>query len=238
MYSAQECVYDRNPAVSAVWPSDIDIFQIHTNSTTHCMFWNPAFEFRQCSTLYQLQDFCNNINKLRQELSDSMIFDLGKYNYDLSNVVKFNIWINQLRTQGNIKPWLVIDEGNGHLIAGTGDSRLKCLERLPHINTVCAIITTHISQQHRYQHLTPVTTFDEFAARCGANHGEQFLFRFTAHDAAYGIRWYEHANPLTRDTTPGDDFTLSALRGYLAHHPKVRFTPEWFDTLVDWHSYA
>jgi hypothetical protein len=231
------CKYDLNPIITARWPKDQDTFENYFSSD-HRLFWIPKFDFSQCSSEYNLIELCDKINDLRKEYGDDGIFAAGWVNYDLSNLVKLNVWTYQLRNQGNIKPWLVIDEGNDCLVAATGDSRLKCLERLPHIAHVEAFVTTHVEHSDRYSHALPVQTFDQFAQLCQAEHNQTFLFKFTNDPDNYGLRWYEFDTRRTAVFTPGDDYTLPRLRRYLQQHPEVTFTPEWFDILIDWDSYS
>lgn len=238
MYTAQDKNYDNNDMVEVTWPCVEDIFSRYTNPQIHRLYWNPNFDYSLCSTLYNLQDLCERVNQWRQTFGIDALFADSRFHYDLSNVVKFNIWVNQLQTEGNIKPWLILDEGQGVLLAGTGDSRLKCLERVPKITSVQAFVTTNIEQSHRYHDLELVKDFDRFAELCGAEAGQQFFFKFTDFNAGYGIRWYEHANPRTRSSTPGNDITIPRLKQYFTQNPDIQLSPDWFDNLIDWDLYT
>ena len=113
---------------------------------------------------------------------DNFIKDVRNH-YDIANLVKLNMWIHDIRSQGIVKPWLMLDQGDGTFLAGTGDSRLRCLERIPEIQTVRAFISTRTERSHLYQGLEEVKTFDQFAQLCDAVPGQNFLFRFTNADA-------------------------------------------------------
>ena len=227
--------YDFNTIHSVVWPSDQNLFETYTNHKEHQLFWNPCFDFSQVVTEFNLTDFCNSVNQICTV--DNIKAQHSDHVYNLSNIVKFNMWTNHLRKHGNIKPWLILDDGTGFYQAGNGDSRLKCLERVPHIKHVEAFVTTHVSRSHLYQGLEPVTSFDQFARLCQAQANDTFLFKFTHCDAAYGLRWYEHATHRTTTVTPSDEFTLKVLLRFRQQHPDLKFTPEWFDTEIDWYSY-
>jgi hypothetical protein len=147
------------------------------------------------------------------------------------------MWIHDIRRQGIVKPWLIQDLGDGSFQSGNGDSRLRCLERIPEIRTVSAFISTHASRAHLYSNLEPVDTFDRFAELCGAESGQEFLFRLTDADAPYGIDWYEYNSSRTRSVTPGEDQAVGMMTKYFAAHPEVNFTPEWFDQVIDWSQY-
>ena len=146
------------------------------------------------------------------------------------------MWIRDIRAQGIIKPFLVLDQGDGTYLAGNGDSRLRCLERLPEIQTVPGFITTHHSRAHLYSDFEPITTFDRFAKLCGADPGQLFTFRFTDSQAPYGLYWYEFNSSRTRSVTPSESQCLNWVEKYFKQHPHVRISPEWFDQDIDWHN--
>lgn len=227
--------YDFNPIHTEIWPSNKNLFEQYTVREKHLLFWNPCFDFSQVVTEFNLTDFCNTVNHICT--IDNIKAQHSNQIYDLSNIVKFNMWINHLREHGNVKPWLILDDGTGFYQAGNGDSRLKCLERLPHIKHVEAFITTHVSRSYLYQDLEPVTSFDQFAHLCQAQVNDVFLFKFTNSKDTYGLRWYEHATHRTATVTPSDEFALKVLLPFRQQFPDLKFTPEWFDTAVDWHSY-
>lgn len=121
---------------------------------------------------------------------------------------------------------------------GTGDTRLRAIERVPQITTVSAIISTHERYRSRFAHLQEIQTLEDFARCFGTTHG-QFLIRLTDPEADYGIDWYEYVldDPMVR--VPDWDFCLQALQGYLQTQPDdFKWTVEWFDQAIDWHSHA
>jgi hypothetical protein len=136
-----------------------------------------------------------------------------------------------------VKPWIILDQGDGTYLAGTGDSRLRCLERLPQIQTVPAFISTHRDRAHLYADLEPVNDFDQFAKFCGAQPGQLFSFRLTDSAAPYGIYWYEFNSNRTRSVTPSESRCVQAFQQYARRHPKTVICPEWFDQVIDWNLY-
>jgi len=235
-------MYWNHPLIQLKWPSDIDpVAQLH-KAGHHCLFWNPAFDFKTVKSDYNLADFCKLLNDMLEGWGVAALDQdndtLPGNHYAFTNMVKFNIWIANLRRQGNVKPWLILDEGNGTYLAGTGDSRLKCFELIPEIVTVEAFISTEASRSHLYSHLEPVTTFDQFAHLCKACVDDHFLFRVTDKTAPYGLYWYEYQNSRTAAVTPSDDLALKLLRNYLKQHPDTRVTTDWFNTVIDWQSYS
>jgi len=228
-------MYWNNPLTQLTWPATDDPFVEHNQ--THCLFYNPTAGLDRIVTNQKLADLCEwAMQWLNHDGLAGFVAEPQCY-YDIANLVKLNMWLHDIRRQGIVKPWLLQDLGNGTFQAGTGDSRLKCLERMPEIVTVPAFVSTRLDQAHLYTHLEPVTTFDQFARLCQAESGQQFLFRFTDAEATYGLFWYEYNSALTRAVTPGQDEAVKLFTKYMQEFPGTEITPEWFDQLVDWNRY-
>ena len=226
-------MYWNNPLIEAPWPGNIDPVAQSLHNGTHCLFWNPAAGFDRVVTQQRLAQLCKWANEwLVTDGIDGFVADPQNH-YDIANLVKLNTWIHDIRAQGIVKPWLLLDDGTGTFIAGTGDSRLRCLERIPEISTVPAFISTIASRRHLYQDLLEVTTLDKFAELCGAKKNQLFLFRLTDPEAPYGIYWYEYNSDLTRSVTPGEQEAVQMFVRYYKQNP-VEITPEWFDQKIDW----
>jgi hypothetical protein len=227
-------MYWNNPLIELTWPSNADPIAGSTNNGTHCLFFDPAYNFRTIEYKQTLNDLCNWAQERLVDGHDQCFGDEQNW-YDLANLVKLNMWIHSIREHGIVKPWLLLDD-NG-ITCGTGESRLRCLERIPDIATAPAFISTHQSRAHLYNHLKRVETFDQFAALCNATPGQQFLFRPTDAQAPFGLYWYEYNSDLTRAVTPSQDECLTMLRNYLELHPEIEITPEWFDSIINWDQY-
>lgn len=230
-------MYWNNPLIELQWPSDRDPIAESLHNGTHCLLWNPTAAFDKVVTQQKLKDLCKWANEwLETDGIDGFVADTRNH-YDIANLVKLNMWIHDIRQQGIVKPWLLLDDGIGTFTAGTGDSRLRCLERIPSITTVPAFISTIASRRHLYADLEEVTTFDRFANLCSAKPGQLFLFRLTDAEAPYGIYWYEYNSDATRPVTPGELEAVQMFTNYYNQHLATKITPEWFDQLHDWHSY-
>lgn len=228
-------MYWNNPLTEITWPATVDPLVEHNQ--THCLFYNPTAGLDRIVTNQKLADLCEwAMQWLNHDGLAGFVAD-PRCHYDIANLVKLNMWLHDIRRQGIVKPWLLQDLGNGTFQAGTGDSRLKCLERMPEIITVPAFVSTRQDQAHLYAHLEPVTTFDQFARLCQAESGQQFLFRFTDAKATYGLFWYEYNSALTRAVTPGQNEAVELFTKYMQEFPGTEITPEWFDRLVDWDRY-
>lgn len=227
-------MYWNNPLIELSWPSNADPVVGSSNNGTHCLFFDPAYNFRTIEYKQKLDDLCIWAQEQIDDGLDQCFRNEQNY-YDLANLVKLNMWIHSMREHGIVKPWLLLDD-NG-VSCGTGESRLRCLERIPEIATAPAFISTHRDRAHLYSHLKRVETFDQFARLCNAEPGQQFLFRLTDAQAPCGIYWYEYDSSLTRSVTPGQNECLDMLRNYLESRPGLVITPAWFDSTINWDQY-
>ena len=230
-------MYWNNPIEHVEYPANSDIISKASHDGRHCLFYNPRARFDNIHYQQRLIDLCNWTNENIEKQGINGFLTNTHCFYDIANLVKLNMWAQNLRQQGNVKPWLMQDLGNGKFLVGNGESRLRCLERIPEIQTVAAFVATHADRAHLYQHLEMVTTFGRFAELCEAVPGQKFLFRLTAPDAVYGLDWYEYDSARTAGVTPGESQAVLMIAEYFQRHPKVKITPEWFDLLIDWSQY-
>lgn len=229
-------MYWNNPIIEYRWPSDLDPIVQSLHNGRHCLFFDPAFDHRQIQYQQQLTDLGNWANHvITQQGIEEFLHNFANH-YDIANLVKLNLWINDIRQQGIIKPMLIHYDHNVYT-AATGESRLRALECVPSVSSVTAFINTRIENQAQFNHLESVTTFEQFARLCRADAGQKFLFRFTDALAAYGIDWYEYDSKKTVLVTPGNDQCVAIMQEYLQQWPDTRFDTQWFSTLVDWNQY-
>jgi hypothetical protein len=227
-------MYWNNPLIEILYPSDLDPITDSLHQGQHCIFFNPIQDIKQIRTNQTLQDLCNWANdSIKYNGIDGFLND-PLNEYDMVNLVKLNMWVNDLPKRGSIKPMLLQYTGNSLLESGTGESRLRALERIESMPCVAAFISTHIQYQDHFSHLESVTTFKRFAELCGATIGQQFLFRLTDDQALYGLDWYEYNSQHTESITPSHEECIRSIKNYITQNSKIVFTPEWFDTLVNW----
>ena len=210
---------------------DTDPIVKSMHNKEHCLFYHSKFNHRLINYQQKLQDFCNWANNRDVILNSAAAGDLDW----IANIVKFNMWVTDIKTQGIVKPMLIYYDGE--FTSGTGESRLRTLECIPEVAHVTAFITTHQQHAHKFSHLEPVTRFARFAEICKATLGQQFMFRFTDANAPWGLDWYEYDSELTRIVTPSQDYCVSAIRQYLEQYPDTVFNKDWFVKLVDWQIY-
>lgn len=228
-------MYWNNPIQEIKYPSVRDIIAESLHNGNHCIFYDPAFVKNQITYRQSLQDLCDWANRNVQQGIEQFLANPQNH-YDIANLVKLNMWIEDIRKQGIVKPMLVSYTPDGYR-AANGESRLRALECLPKISTVTAFINCRVEDQSKFEHLESVTTFNHFAELCNSVDGQQFLFRLTAADAPYGIDWYEYNSSRTAPVTPGQEECVELVTAYLKQHPDTVFSHEWFAQPVTWNLY-
>jgi hypothetical protein len=230
-------MYWNNPLITLPWPNVRDPVVESFHNGTHCLYYNPRTKFDTVQTNQRLQDLCNWANAGLGSGLQNFINDSSNY-YDIANLIKLNMWIADIKQQGIVKPWMMLDQGDGTYLAGTGDSRLRCLECIPEITHVPAFISTRQERAWLYAGLEQVQCFDRFAELCAAESGQEFLFRLTDVTAPYGIYWYEYNNERTRSITPSESWCVRTFANYAQQHPDLTITKDWFNQLKDWQTFA
>lgn len=231
-------MYWNNPTIKVRYPSNSDPIQQSFHSGAHCLFHDPAVPRHTIRYRQTLQDICDWANEyIRRSGAEAFINDQRNH-YDIANIVKLNMWIADIRTQGIVKPVMLFYDGQNQLGINNGESRLRALERVSTVMTLNSFISTRTEHRDHFAHLTEVTSFDQFAQICGAELGQEFQFTLTDPAAPYGIFWYEYDSERTRLVTPGEKTCVDTLDQYLQQHPSVEFTPAWFDELVPWDQYG
>lgn len=231
-------MYWNNPLISAKLNSNRDpiIESFHNNQ--HCLFWNPAAKFDNITTNQHLIDLINWANTWLDTDGIELFTADARNHYDIANLVKLNMWSRDIRAQGIVKPWMILDCGDGTYLAGTGDSRLRCLEVLPEITHVPAFISTSTNRAHLYTDLEPVTNFPQFAQLCKADLSNEFLFRLTDPTAPYGIYWYEYNSSKTRAVTPSEQTAVSMFKNYITRNPSAKIDTGHFLMPINWQDFV
>jgi hypothetical protein len=231
-------MYWNNPIIELTYPSstqDPIVDSLHNGA--HCLFYNPSIDKTTIRYEQKLVDICNWANRLISECGiDGFINDPVNH-YDIANIVKLNMWIDDIIKQGIVKPVNLYYDGQEKYGINNGESRLRAIERIPNVNNIAGFICCRAEFADQFADLESITNFNRFAEICGSSPGHQFFFTLTDPEAPYGIFWYEYASPHTQAVTPPEKYCVDTLHAYLSRHPDTKFTPEWFDTLVDWADY-
>jgi hypothetical protein len=227
-------MYWNNTIIEISYPSTSDPVADSLHSGQHCLFYNPAQDKSQIKVNRCLQDLCDWANTtIDNQGIERFLIESKNHNY-IANLVKVNIWVDDLARQGSVKPMLLHYTDLSSLKSATGESRLRAIERIDSITTVPVFISTHAKYQDQFFNLESVTTFNQFAELCSAELGQQFLFRLTDSQAPYGLDWYEYNSFRTTSVTPSEVQCINAMTKYLQQNPKTIFTPNWFDHLINW----
>lgn len=231
-------MYWNNPIETIIYPSDSDIIFKSQHSGRHCLFYDPAVDKNHIANNQTLQDLSSWANEKIAKFGKDSFLNNAENHYEIANLIKLNLWVHDLSKRGSIKPMLLTYTGkpkyNFENISGTGASRLRAMERIPSMLTVSAFITTSEMFRSKFSHLEEVVSFNQLAKICQAEPNQNFLFRLTNKDAAYGIDWYEYNSSKTATITPGESDCVIAMSKYLDQNPDLVFTPLWFDQQIDW----
>ena len=223
--------------INLTYPSDQDPIRDSFHGGVHCLFYDPAILKTQIRYKQTLEDICNWANNNIQTHGVNGFIGNPANHYDIANIVKLNIWIDDIQRQGIVKPILTYYDGEEKFGINNGESRLRALERISGIDTLRGFISTTETHADRFSHLQRVHSFEQFAQICQAVDQQKFMFTLTDSAAPYGIFWYEYDSEHTRPVTPGESYCVEVLHLYLQQHPDTEFTPEWFDTLIPWADY-
>jgi hypothetical protein len=231
-------MYWNNPTIELTYPNNRDPIQESFHEGKHCLFYDPAIPKNQIDTGQTLPQLCDWANeRIGTQGLDGFINNQQNH-YDIANLVKLNMWVEDIRQQGVVKPMMLFVKESGRYGVNNGESRLRSMECISTMNSVFGFVSMRTEQAERFKHLEPITTFEQFAKKCKAEDGQQFLFTLTDPSAPYGIYWYEYDSRRTAPVTPGESWCVNTLHQYLKQNEDLMFTPEWFNTVKDWTVYA
>lgn len=229
-------MYWNNPTIRVTCPinSQPDPITQSFHNGVHCIFYNPAVPKETIRYQQSLQDICDWANSHIERDGIDGFINNPKNHYDIANIVKLNMWIDDIQKQGIIKPMNIFYDGQEQYGINNGESRLRAVERIASLSSVSAFVCTRQEHADRFTHLEQVRDFEHFAFLCKAVDNQTFLFTLTDPDAPYGIFWYEYDSKSTAPVTPPEKFCVNVLQQYLNNHPDTVFVPEWFDELKAW----
>ena len=219
------------------WPTDEDPIIESMHNGSHCLFYDPSVHKDTITYKQSLQDICDWANRSIKEQGIDKFINTSENWYDIANVVKLNMWVDDIRKQGIVKPMMLFYPDGEKLGINNGESRLRACTCIPELTHVKAFISTSVEHRAKFEHLEEITTFKQFAEKCLAVDGQWFGFTLTDPLAPYGIYWYEYNSQATAPVTPGEQTCVNTLRNYLHSHPDIVFTIDWFSNIVDWSNY-
>ena len=230
-------MYWQNPKISVKYQLPQDPIVDSTHNGQHVLFYDPAIPKQKIDPGQTLQQLCDWANWLIGKYGIDGFITNTAHHYDIANLLKLNMWVDDIRKHGIIKPMMLFYNGAGQFGINNGESRLRAVERIPKIQNLIGFISTHRDHAEKFSHLESITTFERFAELCNAIDGQQFEFILTDPVAPYGIFWYEYNSKLTESVTPPESWCVNTMHNYLKQNLHIKFTPDWFDTLVDWNHY-
>jgi len=231
-------MYWHNPIHEITLPSDTDIIVDSHHGGEHCLFYTPTIPVVKIAKQTRLQDLCDWANnQIDTHGRHSFAVDHSSH-YDAANLIKINQMVHSIAQHGSVKPMLLHFQGSLPYTTGTGDTRLRAIERLPHINTVSAFVSTHSQYREQFSQYQEIHNLQDFV-ECFGTKPAQLLIRLTDAQAPYGIDWYEYVLDDPATNVPGWDFCLRAIQNYINAQPvDFRFGPQWFDQRIDWAAHA
>lgn len=229
-------MYWNNTTILVIHPrtTENDPIKQSFHDGVHCIFYNPSVPKETIRYQQSLQDICDWANDLIENKGIDGFINDTKNHYDIANIVKLNMWIDDIRKQGIVKPMNIFYDGQEKYGINNGESRLRAVERISSLSSVTAFVCTRREYADRFAHLEQVQDFEHFAKLCRAVNGQKFLFQLTDPKAPYGIFWYEYDSRSTAPVTPPEKYCVDTLRQYLYDNPETVFVPEWFDDLKSW----
>ena len=219
------------------WPTDEDPINESMHNGAHCLFYNPSVHKDTITYKQSLQDICDWANSSIKEQGIDKFINTSQNWYEIANVVKLNMWVDDIRKQGIVKPMLLFYPDGEKFGINNGESRLRACTCIPKLTHVKAFISTTVEHRAKFEHLEEITTFKQFAEKCLAVDQQWFGFTLTDPEAPYGLFWYEYNSAKTAPVTPGEKTCVDTLRNYLNSHPDTVFTIDWFSNIVDWSNY-
>jgi hypothetical protein len=219
------------------WPTDEDPIIESMHDGAHCLFYDPSVHKDTITYKQSLQDICDWANSSIKAHGIDKFINTSENWYDIANVVKLNMWVDDIRKQGIVKPMMLFYPDGEKLGINNGESRLRACTCIPELTHVKAFISTSVEHRAKFEHLEEINTLKQFAEKCHAVIGQQFMFTMTDPLAPYGIYWYEYNSQATAPVTPGEPTCVNTLRNYLNSHPDIVFTIDWFSNIVDWSNY-
>ena len=229
--------YWRNPEIHITQGKNFeDPIAKSLHDGTHCLFYNPCVEIHKIP--YQkLEKICTWANTAIQEYGVDNFCQIERNWHDMANIVRLNMWTEDIKKQGIVKPLLLTYNGRGYGI-NTGESRLRCVESIPTITTARAFISTHCDHASHFHNLDQITCFDDFALACGTHIGTEYQFKCTDPTAPYGLEWYEYSSEKPIAGMIAESKLVEMCQNYILSHNGIVFTKEWFAIPVDWSAYT
>ena len=205
---------------------DTDPIVASEHNGEHVLFYDPGVHKARIRYNRTIQEQCDWLNNS----------DIWQDTFRIATIVKLNIYVEDIKRQGVVKPMLLYYDGQEKLGLHTGENRMRASEIMPELDQFESFISTHIKYAEQFSHLPYIENFEQFTEICRTSIGCEYQFTLTDKDAPYGMYWFEYDSDRTRAVTPSYKWCETVMRNYLEKYPNTVFTPEWFNTVIDWSS--
>lgn len=219
--------------------NEFDAVRIATEQGRQQIIFCNKVPVSHITPFYTLDEFVLMINQDNLLPCGGKVFtqqDSMSPTVDPAQIVKINQLYHSIKDQNIVKPML-LDFSSGKLRPNTGDSRMRALSLLPHIQYVPAFITCNQDQTMPFDG-TKITDFDSFANAVGASNNTSFWFEFSQD---HKLIRYE-VNLKTNITCAGQQFAewcKMVLANYIAKQDKnFLISREWFTKDINWDQYV
>lgn len=219
--------------------SDVDAVKIATQQARQKIIFLDKFPVSHISPFYTLDEFVLMINQDNLLPCGRKIFmdhDDSKPTVDPAQIVKINQLYHSIKDQHVVKPML-LDFSSGKFRPNTGDSRMRALSLLPHIQHVPAFITCNSDQIVPFNGVE-ITDFNSFAKAANVPTNTNFWFTLDDHNK---IIWYE-VDLKTNIACSGQQFASwckIVFSNYINNQDdNFLISREWFTEDIDWDQYV
>ena len=130
------------------YPLDNDPIRASSHSGKHVLFYDPGVHKARIRYAYATttQDQCDWLNNN----------DIWQDTFRVASVVKLNIYVEDIKRQGVVKPMLLYYDGNEKFGGHTGENRMRASELMPELEFFESFITTHKDHADHFKHLPQI----------------------------------------------------------------------------------
>lgn len=219
--------------------NDVDAVKLATQQGRQRIIFIDNFPISHIAPFYTLDEFIIMVNQDNFIPCGREVFmdqDDTKPTVDPAQIVKINRLYHSINNQNVIKPMLLDFQG-GKFRPNTGDSRMRALSLLPHIQYTPAFITCNSDHEIPFSGIE-IKDFDSFARAVGTPTNTNFWFTFDDHNK---IIWYE-VDLQTDIPCAGQKFA-SWCKMVFSNYIKTQdnnflISRQWFAEDIDWDQYV
>ena len=119
------------------YPKDTDPIVKSLHQGEHVLFWDPGIHKNRIEYKRTVQEQCDWLNSK----------NIWQDPFRVATIVKLNIYIDDIKRQGVVKPMLLYYNGNEKFGIQTGENRMRATERIPKLVMLASFIQPINSMQ-------------------------------------------------------------------------------------------